>query len=352
MAAIAIRTLHPSERGVLLDLLDLWPLADGWRGRDFFRRYVEADPTFADENVWVASRDGRLVACAQIFPRLLRVRVGASGPTAAVPTGGIGSVFTHPEARGGGIASGLLARCREAMRARGMELSLLFASRHDFYRRLGWALFEGERLLLLRGAATHGLPAGACFDAGRDLDAVARLHAAYSSALEGTVVRDAALWRASLRCAGNPSEDFVVRRDGFGRLLAYARGCRLEGVYVLSEWARGPDAASVAALAELVAGLMQPRDPDPLAGGDRSSAALRGLLVAPPARDHALVAALAARGVERRSFTGRDAMLCCLDADALARRIGVARGRSEPPEAFLTRVLPPERLSFWPADRF
>ena len=80
-----LRPLQRSEREPLLDLLDHWELPDGWRGRDFFRRYVEDDPTFEDENVWVAVDAGRLVSCVRICPRPLRIRgeavsaLGAAG---------------------------------------------------------------------------------------------------------------------------------------------------------------------------------------------------------------------------------------------------------------------------------
>ena len=50
-----IRRLRPEDRPRWLALLDGWDVGDGWRGRDFFRRYVELDPTYADENVWVAA---------------------------------------------------------------------------------------------------------------------------------------------------------------------------------------------------------------------------------------------------------------------------------------------------------
>mgnify|MGYP003446902113 CR=1 FL=1 len=93
-----IRTLARDEREALLELLDGWSLPDGWRGRDFFRRYVERDPTFADENVWVAAEAGRLLSCVQVFPRPLRV-AGVE-----VPAGGIGSVFTRDDARRRGLA--------------------------------------------------------------------------------------------------------------------------------------------------------------------------------------------------------------------------------------------------------
>ena len=47
-----IRTLEAGERDAWLDLLDGWSLPDGWSGRAFFERFIEDDPTFADDNVW------------------------------------------------------------------------------------------------------------------------------------------------------------------------------------------------------------------------------------------------------------------------------------------------------------
>ena len=345
MTAPTIRTLRSEEREAWLALLDGWELRDGWRGCDFFRRPIEHDPTFADENVWVAEQDGRLVACAQIFPRLLRLR------GAAVPTGGIGSVFTRPEARAGGVASALLERSLTAMRERGMELSLLFAARHAFYGRLGWQLLPRPRPLLVRGeaAAPPAGRGGEPFDRARDVKQVAALYAAYSAPFDGTVVRDAAMWHASLQLAGNPHEEFRVARDAAG-IAAYVRSFVLEGFFMAGEWARRPDA--VEELADLVAGLLEPRTPDPLERSDRPSAELRKLLVAPTPADDELYDALRARGVEVRSFDERGAMLQCLDAEALARRLGEPRRPGEGPAAFLRRLVPAERFCFWPSDRF
>jgi len=126
-----IRTLRRDERERLLELLDLWALPDGWRGRDFFRRYVEDDPTFEDENVMVAEEAGELVSCVQIFPRPVRIR------GRAVPMGGIGSVFTKPEQRHGGLARRLLELALERMRERGLLVSLLFGDER-IYHVLGW----------------------------------------------------------------------------------------------------------------------------------------------------------------------------------------------------------------------
>lgn len=332
----------------MLALLDEWPLSDRWRGRDFFRRYVEHDPTFADENFWVAERDGRLVACVQIFPRLVRVR------GAAVPVGGIGSVFTSEKARGAGVSSSLLEAAVGAMRARGMELSLLFASRHAFYRRLGWLLWPRPRGLWLRGASTRA-PARRVerFDVARDLDAVAALHARYSASLEGGVVRDRAYWLGQLAFAGNPEEDFALARGADGALEAYARGCLLEGIYCVSELGRSEAPGAAGALADLVVHLMEPRDPDPIAArGERQSAELRRVLLAPPVADAALDEALAERGVACRRFEERASMLRVVDGAALARRVGDALRAGESEADWLARLLPPDRFSFWPADRF
>ena len=345
MPGLLVRTLRADEREAVLDLLDQWPLGGPLRGRDFFRLYVDHDPTYRDENFQVAEQDGRLVACVQVFPRLLRLR------GSVVPTGGIGSVFTSEAARGSGVSSALLEAAIADMRARGMELSLLFAARHAFYARLGWVLWPRPRELWLRGDAAT--PAGEPFDAARDLDEVMALHERSSAPLDGTVVRDRAYWLGQPHFAGNPHEDFVVARGGDGRVTAYARGCMLGGAYLVTEIGRRGDAEAAEALAGLVVGLMAPRASDPVAAdAGRDSAEWRRMLVAPVYDDPALAAALAARGVTVKVFEERTAMLRVLDADALVRRTGVSRGMGESDAAYLARLVPPERFFYWPSDRF
>jgi GNAT superfamily N-acetyltransferase len=345
----AIRTLRSDEREAVLALLDAWPLKSPLPGRDFFRRFVERDPHYRDENFWIAEQDGALVACVQIFPRRLRVGRGA------VPTGGIGTVFTSEKARGSGVASALLEAALAAMRARGMALSLLFASRHAFYARLGWTLWPRPRPLWLRSAAAAEPDARRrvdVFSAARDLDAVIALHERYSAPLAGTVVRDRAYWEGQLHFAGDPTEDFLVARDAQGGIEAYARGCHLDGLYFVTEIGRAPGAGSAAA-ADLVLRLSAGRDPDPIAAAvGRGSGELRRVAVAPPLDDPPLGAALAARGIETKLFDERAAMLQILDAALLERSAGVSREAGESNAAFLGRLLPPERFCFWPSDRF
>ena len=151
-----IRTLEAGERDEWLDLLNGWDLPDDWTGRDFFGRWIELDPTWQDENVWVAEDAGRLVSTVQIFPRELRVL------DHAVPTGGIGSVYTREEHRRDGIAGAILDEVVVEMRERGMELSLLFGVRLDFYGKHGWASWKNQRAWM--GRSGEARPGGAKTD--------------------------------------------------------------------------------------------------------------------------------------------------------------------------------------------
>jgi GNAT superfamily N-acetyltransferase len=357
---LEIRTLHRGEQEALLDLLDGWELPDGWRGRDFFRRYTTDEPAFDERDVLVAEDGGRLVSCVQIFPKTLR----AEGIVLAA--GGIGSVFTRPEARGSGIAGALLERAALAMRDRGMDLSLLFATRLAFYDRLGWTSWPGTRTFVRPdgGAPAPGATAAdaglslAVFDPARDLDAVRALYAAYSGALPGSVVRDTGAWQSNLRGGALDGEDFWVARRGGpgGRVVAYARAIVLSGFLMLSELGRDAELDPEAdALAALVARSLGARDPDRLARPGKPSAELRAQLLGPPDTDPALGPALARRGLGLRSLPDPTAMLRCLDPSALAKRLGepapASAGR-EPGTALLRRAFPPDRFTYWLSDRF
>jgi predicted N-acetyltransferase YhbS len=343
-----IRTLRSGEREALLELLDGWELPDGWRGRDFFRRFLEHDPTYADENVLVAEEGGKLVSCVQIFPRRLRV-AGSS-----VPAGGIGSVFTAPAARRRGIAEAVFARSLLAMRERGLAVGLLFGSQ-PIYARQGWRSWGVPAGLLQRapGAAPPPEPPGlavGAFERDRDLAAVRGLHARFGDALAGSVLRDDALWEASLRIAGNPDEEFLVARAG-GELVAYARAALLHGFVNLMEF--GAEPGFEAALAALVARILSPREADPWERAGRPSAELRRLAVTlRPDSTPEVAAALAPAKIAWRPVGDTLAMLCCLDAGALAAQLGERPRGGEEPNDFLARLLPPADFAFWSADRF
>jgi predicted N-acetyltransferase YhbS len=318
---VEIRTLRPEEREALLGLLDAWDVGDGWRGRDFFRRYLEDDPTFREENVLVAIDAGEPISCVQIFPRRLRMR------GRAIPMGGIGSVFTRDDQRRRGIGERVMHAAMDAMRSRGLLVGLLFAGPVKWYERLGWSAWPVRRQVLRRDAppGAEGEP----FDATRDLEGVRALHAAMLETLEGAVVRDDALWSASLRNAGNPDEDFAVSRAG-GGVSAYTRTTRLGGLRVLLE-AGGDIAALAPLLAAQVEGHLVTCDLAFLPG---------------------LESALVARGVSVQSTTDPTGMMICLDAPALCNELGVQPDAGKTPNELLRSWLPPERFHFWTADRF
>lgn len=335
----------------MLRLLDHWDVGDGWQGSAFFRRYQGDEPSFRDEQVWVAAEGENLMSCVQVFPRPLQT------PAGSVSMGGIGTVFTHPDARGRGLAGSLLASAAAGMKEQGHCLSMLFTGRIPWYTKHGWHSFGLRRVLLERAPERTGespTERAGCeisrFVPERDLASVRALHDAYSSLLPGTVVRDDALWDGSLRSAGNPEEEFLVVRSG-GECVAYLRAVVLSGILVLSEFGSSPGFDE--ALAGAVRALLEPRDPDPLATGDKPSTELRRLAstvslhFAPD-----LAAALARSGVTLKEHDDPSCMLRCLDASALGARLGVPLRAAETPDDFLRRMLPPEDFTFWPADRF
>jgi predicted N-acetyltransferase YhbS len=349
-----IRTLRSQEREALLELLDGWELPDGWRGRDFFRRYLEVDPSYTDDNVWVAEEEGSLISCVQIFPRRLRV---LGHP---VPAGGIGSVYTAPERREEGLAGAILDRCVAAMKQRGMELSLLFSDRTAFYRTRGWRSWSCQRTVLrlpedgIAAEEDDGSPGEdelriAHFDWERDFEAVRAIHSAYSASRSGTVVRDDELWKASFRLAGNPNEEFwVALRQGTP--VAYMRVTLLLGIFMVTELGRLEDAAD--ALADLTLHTLQPVEDDPLAPPGKNSREIRCFLVLPAFDDIPFTVALEQRRVGTHPVDDPTAMLRCLNAGALAERLDVSLLPGENGDDFLRRILPADSLIFWPADRF
>lgn len=340
-----IRTLHAREGDALLDLLDGWSPGDGWSGRGFFRRYLEQDPTFEPRNVWVALESGALVSCVQIFPRL--VTIGEC----SVPLGGIGSVFTREDQRGRGTASVLLGHAIEAMRRRGFELSLLFATRIPFYTRLGWRSWKVRRGLLRRkGPEQPGAPGIRLdrLDPERDLDAVRAVHAEYSGARGGAALRELRRdWEASLRLAGNPAEDFYLARRA-DEVVAYARATALSGILAITEFGRREGEAPV--LAALLGRILEPREDEPFRTAGKSSAELRAVASLPRTGDPELEALLEQPPFELQWVDDPTGMLRVLAPEALARRLGLPPGSD--PWALLERALPAERFLYWPADRF
>jgi len=353
-----IRTLEAGEREALFGLLEGAGPTNGMHGATSMRRRVELDPTFSEDDVWVAREGDELIACARIFPRRLRI-LGHE-----IPTGGLGMLVTRPSHRGRGIAGELLEATASAMRERGLELSIVFSDRAGLFGRFGWHPWTGQRCILRRGekrapAANQAPRPGASepsielveFEHQRDraLSAVQAIHSSYSGSRNGSVVRDDRLWEASLALAGDPAEEFLVaRRDGLA--VAYARASlRGEGL-TITEFGRFEDGAS--ALARLLARLLEERDDDPLVTEGRTSSQVRSSLILPTFDDISLTVCLEHEGISSHSLDDDRGLIRCLDLEALAARMDVDRLEGEDGTAFMQRILPPDGFVFWPADHF
>lgn len=96
-----------------------------------------------------------------------------------IRAGGVGGVKTHPAARGRGLAAAAVARAVAFFRGAGADFALLVCETDlvPYYRRLGWAEFDGTPLVAQRGetvpftfnrAMTFGIdkpaPAGGSLD--------------------------------------------------------------------------------------------------------------------------------------------------------------------------------------------
>jgi GNAT superfamily N-acetyltransferase len=321
-ARFELRTIDRDERDTVLDLLG------GWLPRDFFARYFAHDPTFRDDLCFVASEAGRLVSTLQVFRKTVQV------DGADLQVAGVGNVYTDPAYRTAGLASALLERAVAAMREHEFDLSLLFASRLDFYGRLGWRSHLRYLSFIEPGGPSRP-PAIAIdpFDPSRDLAAVMAVYARYSGAIAGATVRDPGYWQGQLRYAGNPEERFLVARRG-GDLQAYARVATLYEFNTVIEHGCGPDGA--AALADLL-------------GEIHRGAATGTLAQIVPSAD--LESLLGDRGLTVRRVEDRSWMWRVINPERVAARLRL------PPAVirsagFFEQLFPAERSRYWLSDRF
>lgn len=355
-----IRTLVARERMDVAGVLDGWRLAEGWTAGDRFRQQVEHDPTWHDENVFLAVEGGRVIATLTTLPRHLRI-LGH-----VVPTGGVSNLYTEPGARGRGVATELLEHAGAAMRARGLELALVFPgappATPDFFERRSWFSWGGQQTILRRdpdaqprdgeGAEEFATLAVSAKDE-RALQSVKSIHAAYAASRSGTIVRDDALWAASVRHTLAPREEFWIAQRG-GLTVAYARAAIVDDVLTVTELGRFEDGAD--ALARLIASLLTPREDDPLtpqgAASLTGSAQLRSFAVLPTFDDIGLTVALEHHGVRSHPMEETRACFQCVNLIGFAARLDVDLLPGEDGTAFLRRILPPDAMVYWPSDRF
>lgn len=158
-------------------------------------------------------------AAVVVVPRLLR---GPDGAPERV--GGIGSVATHPSARGLGLVRALLAEAVHAMEAAGYAWSLLFTGTPGVYEGSGWRSFprpyaEGALADSAEGPAAP-VPGVRVAKDGDDLPA---LHAAAHATRPLTAVRTAEDWRVRVPSWYGPGAHWLVADDpATGTAAGYA----------------------------------------------------------------------------------------------------------------------------------
>ena len=100
------------------------------------REFYTDHPRFTIRDVRVGELDGQIVASLVYYPLTAFVR------GQRVPVLGIGSVAVSPEHRRRGVGEMLLKSALREMRQNGDPLSLLYAFRGSYYRKLGYGVME------------------------------------------------------------------------------------------------------------------------------------------------------------------------------------------------------------------
>ena len=356
-----VRAAIASERGEVLDLLSLW-----YGDRVFFERYNRNDPKFRDALCLVARAGGALISTVQIFDRTIQL------DGAAVPMGGIGSVFTREDYRHKGVASALMRLALTTLEREGFEVSLLFAERLTFYNQFGWREI-GRKFGVLADAARLRISSGIeidVFDFDRDFAEVAAIHRAYTGQFNVTVIRDQSDWCANYSFAGNQpmhpgegSEEYFVLARSAGKIRTYARAIRLYGVTMAMEYGYLPgDAESEGALFALLRHLAETAQgltpSQRIIGDHRRAARLRGgsgataatgAIVTHTAHDKALEDHLAAAGAPIMHHNDNNYMWRIIAPDKLAARLGTST-QAATSRAF--ELFADDHSLFWTADRF
>ena len=121
---------------------DVETLADlGWRAYrvsslEKRREFYTDHPRFGLRDVRVGELDGQIVASLVLYPFTAFVRGHR------LPVTGVGSVAVSPEHRRRGVGETLMRAALREMRQRGDALSILYAFRGSYYRRLGYGVIE------------------------------------------------------------------------------------------------------------------------------------------------------------------------------------------------------------------
>ena len=153
--------------------------------------YTTDDPTYTVNHSRVIHEDGRIVAHLRIWDRTLRVR-GAD-----LLAAGIGSLCTHPDFRGRGLAQALMRDSERHFFEAGYDLGLLFTIiGTPFYEALGWIPIPLPTFAFGQLAGHRTAGGVRSLDIVHDLEAVKAIYEANGLIAEGTALRDRVYWTA------------------------------------------------------------------------------------------------------------------------------------------------------------
>ncbi len=313
-----IRTLEARERMKVAATFDGWRLAEGWTAGDRFRQQEAFDPTWSDENVFVAAEEDRILALLSILSRDLKI-LGY-----VIPAGGIGNLFTDPGSRRNSSSAPVM-RC-----ARG---------------RSNWRWSFRERLRQRRRSSpsADGTPG------------------VVNRRFFGWVPVDRPeatdLWAVPVVTSSNSCSSAPMTSARFSRSNRPTPPTpRVEAARPFVMMRSGALASRADALARLIVSLLEARKEDSLVAGEAlgrsSSGALRSFLVLPTFDDIGLTVALEDHGIRSHPMDDVRASFRCVNLAGFASRLDVDLPPDEDGSAFLRRILSPDAMVFGPADRF
>ena len=171
-------------------------------------------PRFALRDVRVVERDGHVVASLVLYPLTAWVR------GRRVPLAGVGSVAVSPEHRRQGVGEALMRAALRELRRGGRALSVLYAFRGSYYRKLGYGVAEVVHQLAVSPANLPLHPGRRSVRRlrGADRPAVEALYARAAAAGHFALERGADWWARRL---WDYPGDWVVFSGADGRLEGY-----------------------------------------------------------------------------------------------------------------------------------
>ncbi len=138
------RVLRPEERRSALDLINSALRPNG--PSTILKEYPLVLGKGNLHNMRVVVKGREVLSHAALYFSKLRSR------DIVFDVGGVGSVATHPEYRGRGLASAVIRDCVSIMKESHCHLSVLWTQRHDFYRKLGYEAAGSEYLFRARAS--------------------------------------------------------------------------------------------------------------------------------------------------------------------------------------------------------